>query len=163
MVGTSCDDVNTGFRYDGRRQPVISRRTLLMPDFPIVDAHLHLWDTERFPWPSLDATPTLNRTMALDKLAQDTRGVAIEQFVYVQGEVAPPFAAEEARWVVELAGRDPRIDGVVAWAPLEYGGQVRPLLQTLVDIDGRVKGIRRITQFEPDPAYCLKPGFVRGC
>jgi L-fuconolactonase len=134
-----------------------------MPDFPIVDAHLHLWDTERFPWPSLDKTPTLNRSISLDELTQDTQGVPIAQFVYVQGEVAPPFAALETSWVVELAGRDPRIDAIVAWAPLEYGDKARPLVQTLVDIDSRVKGIRRITQFEPDTAYCLQPGFIRGC
>ncbi|MGI9147556.1 MAG: amidohydrolase family protein [Chloroflexota bacterium] len=65
--------------------------------------------------------------------------------------------------MAELAGRDPRIDGIVAWAPLEYGEQVRPLLETLAKVDERVKGIRRITQFEPDPAFCLRPGFVRGC
>ncbi len=132
-------------------------------DFPIVDAHLHLWDTDRFPWPSLPATPTLDRTFELAELARDTQGVPIEQFVYVQGEVAPPFAALEARWVTELAASDPRIAGIVAWAPLEYGEQVRPLLEALVGIDTRVIGIRRITQFEPDPAFCLRAGFVRGC
>jgi L-fuconolactonase len=134
-----------------------------VPDFPIVDAHLHLWDTERLPWPSLDATPSVNRTFELAELARDTQGVPIEQFVYVQGEVAPPFAALEVQWVVELTGRDPRITGIVGWAPLEYGDQTRPLLQAMAGIDQRVKGIRRITQFESDKAFCLRPGFVRGC
>jgi len=134
-----------------------------VPDLPVVDSHLHLWDTERLPWPTLDATPGLNRTFGLAELRGDTRGVPIAGFVYVQGEVAPPFAQLEAQWVAELARQEPRIQGIVAWAPIEYGEQTRPLLQQLVAIDERVKGIRRITQFEPDPTWCLRPGFVRGC
>jgi L-fuconolactonase len=49
----------------------------------------------------------------------------------------------------------------VPWAPLEEGDAARPALERLVR-EPLVKGIRRIIQFEPDPEFCLRPGFVRG-
>jgi L-fuconolactonase len=52
---------------------------------------------------------------------------------------------------------------MVLWAPLEFGEQVRAFLDALVAIDAkRLKGIRRIIQFEPDLEFCLRPRFVRG-
>ncbi|MBI3943474.1 MAG: amidohydrolase family protein, partial [Chloroflexi bacterium] len=79
-----------------------------------------------------------------------------------QVEVAPPYALLEARWVAELARQDPRIKGIVAWAPLEFGEQVRAFLAALKAESPLVKGIRRIVQSEPDDNFCLQPGFVRG-
>ncbi len=60
-----------------------------------------------------------------------------------------------------LADRDPRLQGIVPWAPLEDGDAVAPVLEQMAD-DPRVKGIRRIIQFEDDPDFCLRPGFVAG-
>ena len=47
------------------------------------------------------------------------------------------------------------------WAPLEKGEAVRPDLEKLA-ANPLVKGIRRIIEFEPDPGFCLQPGFVKG-
>jgi L-fuconolactonase len=63
---------------------------------------------------------------------------------------------------VGLAQEDPRLAGIVAWAPLEDGEQARSFLAALAAIGPRLKGVRRIVQSEPDPAFCLRPGFVRG-
>lgn len=51
---------------------------------------------------------------------------------------------------------------MVPWAPLEDGDQARSYLDALVATSPLVKGIRRLLQGEPDPAFCLRPGFVRG-
>ena len=40
--------------------------------------------------------------------------------------------------------------------------KVRIFLEQLVTISPRIKSIRRIVQGEPDPEFCLQPGFVRG-
>ncbi len=47
------------------------------------------------------------------------------------------------------------------WAPLELGdGADAPLARLAAN--PHIKGIRRILQFEADPAFCLQPNFVRG-
>jgi L-fuconolactonase len=63
--------------------------------------------------------------------------------------------------VTEVAQHDPRIKGIVAWAPLEKGDDVQEELAKLA-ANSLVKEIRRKIQFEEDPEFCLRPGFVRG-
>jgi L-fuconolactonase len=130
--------------------------------FPIVDTHLHLWDPTHFRMAWLDKNPLLNKPYGLPEYRAHTEGVEIEAMVYLQTEVETPYALLEARWAVERAGEDPRLKGIVPWAPLEYGERARAFLAALVDISPRIKGIRRIIQFEPDLDFCLRPDFVRG-
>jgi L-fuconolactonase len=68
---------------------------------------------------------------------------------------------EEAEWVTGLAQDDPRIQGLVPWAPLEKGDGAKAALEKLAD-NRLVKGIRRIIQFEDDIEFCLQPDFIRG-
>lgn len=133
-----------------------------MPDFPLIDSHLHLWDPQHFRMSWLDGNAVLDKPYGLADYREHTQGIEIEAMVYLQVEVEPPYALLEARWVVERAAEDPRIKGIVAWAPLEYGEQARAFLDALVAEGPLVKGIRRLLQSEPDPEYCLRPRFVRG-
>lgn len=133
-----------------------------MPDFPLIDAHLHLWDPGHFRMSWLDGNETLHRRFGLEEYRAHTDGIAIEAMVYLQVEVEPPYALLEARWATERARDDLRLQGIVPWAPLEYGEQVRAFLAALVEVSPLVKGVRRIVQDEPDPAFCLRPGFVHG-
>lgn len=133
-----------------------------MPDFPIVDAHLHLWDPRHFRMPWLDGNELLDKRYDLAEYREHTHGVDIATMVYVQVEVAPAYALLEARWAAERAVADPRLQGIVAWAPLEDGECARSFLTALAGVDGPIKGVRRLLQDEPDPAFCLRPDFVRG-
>jgi L-fuconolactonase len=133
-----------------------------MPDFPLIDAHVHLWDPTRFRIPWLDENDLLDRRYALPEYYEHTKGIPIEAFVYLEVDIKPAYALLEARWVADRAEEDPRIQGIVAFAPLEDGEQVRSYLDALVEIDPRIKGVRRLVQGEPDPDFCLRPGFVRG-
>lgn len=133
-----------------------------MPDFPIVDAHVHLWDpaAARIDW--IVGNPTLERPYTPADYAEHTAGVDVAAFVYVQVEVAPAYALSEARMVAALAAREPRLRAIVAYAPLEDGRRARSFLDDLVRVSPLVRGVRRITQGEADPAFCLRPGFVEG-
>ena len=133
-----------------------------MSTMPIVDAHVHLWDPEYMRMPWLDGNELLNRRYALDEYRQHTAGIDVEAFVYAQVDVAPAYGLIEARWVADRAREDPRLQGIVAWAPIEDGARARSYLDALVQIDPRIKGVRRLLQDEPDPAFCLRPDFVRG-
>jgi L-fuconolactonase len=81
--------------------------------------------------------------------------------VFVQCEAEFSAFEAEAAWVAQLAKAEPRIKGLVAWAPLEKGGAVRADLKRLKR-HSILRGIRRIIQFEPDPDFCLRPDFIEG-
>jgi len=132
-----------------------------MLTFPIVDPHLHVWDIAKFRYPWLDDIPMLNRTFLLKDYDAACGPVQVEKMVFVQCECDPVQYRKEVGWVSDLARIDPRIRGIVSWAPLEKGDDVRPELEAL-KLNPLVKGIRRIIQFEPDLAFCLKPAFIRG-
>ena len=133
-----------------------------MPPTAIVDAHVHLWDPERFRMRWIDGSELLNRRYVLDDYRSHTVGVDVAAFVYVQVDVEPAYGLLEAQWVAERAREEPRLLAIVAWAPVEYGERVRSYLDALTRIDPRVKGVRRILQDEADSAFCLQPDFVRG-
>jgi L-fuconolactonase len=132
-----------------------------MPAFPLVDTHLHIWDLERLRYPWLASVPSLNRTHRIDDYRRACGSVEVAKMVFVQCECDPAQFHEEAEWVAEVSRSDPRIRGIVAWAPLEEGEASDADLARLA-ANPLVKGIRRIIQFEPDLAFCLRPGFVRG-
>ncbi len=133
-----------------------------MPEFPIVDAHLHLWDPQHFRMSWLDGNPVLDKPYGLVEYREHTRGLSIEAMVYLQVEVETPYALLETHWAEARAREDPRLQGIVPWAPLEYGERARAFIEALLAISPRIKGIRRIIQFEPDLDFCLRPDFVRG-
>jgi len=133
-----------------------------MPTFPIIDTHVHLWDptTLRMPW--MDNVPLLNKPYGVNDYATHTAGIDIEAFVYLEVDVAKEYALQEARWVQARAKEDPRLRGLVAFAPIEYGEQVRAYLDELVQTKPLLKGIRRLTQGEADLNFAAQPRFVRG-
>ena len=132
-----------------------------MLGFPIVDTHLHVWDTRflRYSW--LDDIPLLNKPYLLEDYDQACGSVNVGKMVFLQAEVDSQLFLEEAAWVDSLADEDSRLGGIVPWAPLEKGDAAAPALETLAAYP-RVKGIRRIFQFEPDIEFCLQPNFIKG-
>ncbi len=133
-----------------------------MPSRAIVDSHVHIWDTDRFPIPWLEAIPALNKRLWIDDYFAATGDLNVEGFVYMQVEVAPPYALIEAQTIASLAEVDRRVLAIVPWAPLEEGEKARIFLDQLVSISPKITSIRRIVQGESDPEFCLQPGFIRG-
>jgi L-fuconolactonase len=132
-----------------------------MPDFPIVDAHVHLYDPSvvRYRW--MAGKPALDRLRGPTELDEARGPVDIEAIVWIEVGADPGQHRSEARWVAELAAGDPRIKGIVAHAPLERGRAAEADIQELLQ-HRSLKGIRRLLQDEPDDAFCLRPGFVEG-
>jgi L-fuconolactonase len=111
------------------------------------------------PW--LDGSP-LDKQFGLKEYAEATAGTRVEGFVYLEVDVSRAYALLEAKAIVELSETDSLIKGIVPWAPLEDGDCVRTYLDELVTLGEKIKGVRRITQAETDPAFCLQPGFIKG-
>ncbi|HWE62420.1 MAG TPA: amidohydrolase family protein [Chloroflexota bacterium] len=133
-----------------------------MPAMPIVDAHLHLWDPQHFRMHWLDGNALLDRTYDLATYREHTAGLDIQGMVYVQVDVDPAYGLLEAQWAVERAREDPRLQAIVAFAPLEHGTRCRSYLQALAAIDRRIAGVRRLVQDEHEPDFSTRADFVRG-
>ena len=132
-----------------------------MPNFPIVDTHLHLWDLGRLRYGWLAGVPMLNRNHLIDDFRQASGGVPVAKMVFVQCECDPVQSYAEVDWAAEVASFDPRLRGIVAQAALERGEAVEVDLVRLAS-NRLVKGVRRLLEAEPDDAFCLQPDFVRG-
>lgn len=130
-----------------------------MPAFPIIDSHLHLWDPHHLDYPWLSGA--LDRPFLPADFQAASAQVRIESLVFLECAAAPDQAFDEARWVLDQARLEPRIAAMVCNAPLEKGDAVRADLERLAQTD-KVKGVRRIYQDEPDPAFCARPDFIAG-
>ncbi|TME05682.1 MAG: amidohydrolase [Chloroflexi bacterium] len=129
---------------------------------PIIDAHVHLWNPEQFSMPWLADLSRLNRPYGLQDYREQTQVLPIIAMVYIEVGVEPQEALREARHVVDLAREEPRLQAVVAAAPVERGDAVREHLESLVAISPLIKGVRRNLQDEAEPDFCLRPDFVTG-
>ena len=132
-----------------------------MLDFPIVDTHLHVWDPQLLRYSWLDDVPLLNKAYLLEDYDRACGPINVGKMVFLQAEVDSHLFMDEAEWVNSLADQDSRLGGIVPWAPLENGDAVGPVLEKLA-AKPRIKGIRRIIQFEPDIEFCLQPSFIEG-
>ena len=132
-----------------------------MPEFPIVDSHVHLYDPGviRYGW--MQGKPALDRLRLIAELDTARRPVEIEALVWIEVGADPGLYLQEASFVDGLARADRRIRALVAHAPLERGAAVTSDLEKLAAHD-LTRGIRRLLQDEPDHAFCLRPGFVEG-
>jgi L-fuconolactonase len=136
-------------------------RGSVVPDFPIVDSHVHLCDPQRFDYPWMTSAPSLDRVVLPAHLTEAAGPVQVEHFVFVEVDVAMPQHVAEAEWVSQLAQSDLRLKGIVAALPLEKGPEVAPELDQLLALP-ELRSVRRLIQNQPDPDFCIRPGFIAG-
>lgn len=124
----------------------------------IVDSHLHFWDPEvlRYAW--LEGFPSIRRRFGPEEWTAASSGLEIGQFIFVQADCAHDQGLAEVEWVVSLA--DPRLAGIVAFAPLERGRAAKPMLEALAS-KLLVKGIRRLIQGEAE-GFARRADFQEG-
>ncbi len=138
-----------------------------MPSFPVIDTHLHLWDPARISYSWQVGNALLNRSYHVEDYRSASERVGVEAMVFVECHVDDgPGVGQyirEIEFVEDEAKRDPRIRAIVAKAPLERGSGVVPILDEMLARFPRLRGIRRIPEFEPDPrAFMLNADFIEG-
>ena len=138
-----------------------------MPDFPVIDTHLHVWDHDRLSYSAFRGHPIFGKSWHVEDYRRAAGGVEVEAMVFL--ECWADFDADGGQYIEEIefvedeAARDPGIRGIVPMAPLEHGDAVVPLLEEMTGRFPRVRGIRRITEFDDDPrALMLSDAFVDG-
>lgn len=132
-----------------------------MPNFPLVDTHVHFWDIDRLSYPWLASVPAINKNHLVADYVRACGSVEVAKMVFVQCDCVPSQGQAEAEWVAATARTEPRIRGIVARASLEEGDDAASAVARLASLP-LVKGVRRLIQSEPDLEFCLQADFVRG-
>jgi L-fuconolactonase len=133
-----------------------------VPDFPIIDAHAHLYDPAAIGYPWMATVPMLNMRHASAEYTAAIGGIAVEKLVFVEVDAGPGLHLAEARWIAELAKTDPRIGGMVASLPLEEGAAMGDDITAFAKMP-LARAVRRLIQKHVDePGWCLQPAFVNG-
>ncbi|MEQ1522671.1 MAG: amidohydrolase family protein [Aestuariivirga sp.] len=130
-----------------------------MPKFPIVDAHVHLYDVQRFSYGWLAGVPKINRTYLLEDFDKARGAVVVDKIVFAEVAVDPGLYLGEAGFIQELADKDPRLCGIVAHLALEKGIAIESDIVALKKLRN-ICGIRRLIETERNPAFCLEPHFI---
>ncbi|MBS0243185.1 MAG: amidohydrolase family protein [Proteobacteria bacterium] len=134
----------------------------LEPNLPIVDPHHHLWDRPGWPY------------MMPDLLADTSSGHNIVATVFVQcrafhraagpEELRPVGETQFVAGVAAMAesgqyGKTRVCEGIVGHADMTLGARVEPVLEAHVAAgNGRFRGIRHITAWDPDPVI-MNPAY----
>ena len=137
-----------------------------MPNFPIIDTHLHIWDQTQLRYSAFAANPLFNHPYHIEDYQRDCGELDIEAMIFL--ECYADFWDGGGQYIDEIkfaereASRDPRIKGIVPMVPLEWGFKVEPMLRQMQQ-HPTVKGIRRIVEFDEDPrGLTLSDGFIEG-
>ena len=85
-----------------------------MVSVQIVDAHVHLYDTVRFPYAWMNGVPKLNRPHFPADFHSAVGKAPVDQIVFVEVWIDKPHQMAEAEWVSGLFESVPQLRGIVA-------------------------------------------------
>jgi L-fuconolactonase len=131
-----------------------------LPDFPIVDSHVHIFDPHaiRFDW--MVSVPKLNRPHLPADFDARTANVEIEAMVFVEVDAAPGSEWAEAQWVSKQAASESRLKGMVASVPLRKGPSIEKDIQRYAAMP-LARGVRELIQHHvTEQGWCLRDPFV---
>jgi L-fuconolactonase len=130
-----------------------------MPDFPIIDTHVHLYDPAAVSYGWMKSMPALNTPHLLPHYDEETRGLEIEAVVFVEVDADQGAHLAEARFVAEYAKSHPRIKAIIGSIPLEHGLACERDLAAFAQLPG-ARGVRRLIQSHTEPGWCLRHDFI---
>lgn len=126
----------------------------------IIDSHVHFWDPQKLRYAWLDNIPALNRPFLTDHVPAQVGDATVEGIVFVQADCAAEQGLAEVDFVTALAEQDARVQGMVAFAPIEDPDALRPHLERLKQ-NNLVKGVRRLIQDE-ELEFAIQRNFIAG-
>ena len=132
-----------------------------MPDFPIIDSHVHLYDPAVIDFPWMDGVPSLQRAHLPADFTEANGPVTVDALVFVEVDAAPGRHMDEARFVCELGRNFPSLKAMVASMPLEDGPDaVAADLEAYAGMP-LARGVRRLVERHPDePGWAIREPFV---
>lgn len=125
----------------------------------VLDAHVHFWQPQRLHYPWLTEVPSLHRAF-LPEHYEALEAGAISTLLFVEANCESSEADAELDFVDDLAAREPRIVGSVAFVDMTNGDTRASRLAQLARRE-RVVGVRHNIQGHP-AGDCLNSSFVAG-
>lgn len=124
---------------------------------PFVDAHLHLWDRERLRYPWLDGADhaAIAATYTIADYRREAARWNVAGAVHVEAGAHPDDSARETRWIADVAASDGLPSAIVAQVALD-GHDVAATLAAHAT-QPRVRGVRHLINWHPDPARQAYP------
>jgi L-fuconolactonase len=133
-----------------------------MADFPIVDAHVHIYDPSRMSYPWLAEAPALQAGRDTADFLAAAAPVAIEAFVFVEVDCVPEDQVAEAEFVTAAAATEPRLGAMVASVRMDRGDETARALAEMRRF-GLLRGIRHLIQGHTGtPGYACRPEMIDG-
>lgn len=130
-----------------------------------VDAHVHLWKLKyvRYPWLTPPFSPDgpngsvepIAHDYGLAQYFEDAKGFAVDKLVHIDAGAHPDDALKETQWLQSLADSSGAPQAIVAYADLTSFHLERNLVAQ--SQCRRVRGIRHILNWHPDPARTYTP------
>ena len=123
----------------------------------MIDSHQHFWQVGRFdyPWMTRDLG-VLYRDYLPAELEPILKSNDVEKTVLVQAS----NSVAESRWLLNLAGENRFIAGVIGWADL-MSPDVDAQLNELT-ADSKFKGVRHLVESEPNDDWLIQPAVLSG-
>ena len=121
----------------------------------ILDTHLHLVYQDRFSYPWLAQVPRLDRQWIAEDYFAEAEGLGIEQAIHMEVDVAEADMLGETAFALEV---NPRVVAAIANGRPERE-DFPAHLDRLAALGGKVKGVRRLLQFQP-PELSEQPLFI---
>lgn len=122
-----------------------------------IDAHQHFWKYSAAEYGWIDESMSV---LKRNFLPNDLRALLAANSFNGSIAVQARQSLEETRWLLELAGRNKCILGVVGWVDLcspRVGDQLRGFAG-----NEKLVGVRHVVQDEPDDGFMLQLEFQRG-
>lgn len=122
-----------------------------------IDSHHHFWNysPEQYGWIHGDME-VLQRDFVPTDLQREIGPVGVHGVVTVQARQS----LDETQWLLDLAGQNDFIRGVVGWLPLR-SPDLRSVTERLSQ-NAKLKSVRHVVQDEADDAFLLGDDFNRG-
>jgi L-fuconolactonase len=118
----------------------------------VIDAHVHVWDANRAPYPWLSEVPSLARRYTLTDVLPWFAAAGISGCVLVQ---ASDHEDDTELMLATAAEHPTRVRGVVGWVPVRDPGRAEELLDRWAGQP--VVGVRHLIHRDPDQQLLLRP------
>ena len=82
-----------------------------MPDFPLIDAHVHLYDPAAISYPWMQDAPALNALHGPAEFTVATGGVAVDGLIFVEVDAATVYSRVKALAAAQSADITRRVSG----------------------------------------------------